>query len=194
MAGHEIIIGSRSAERAAAAAAELNQALPEARVSGRDNLTAAQQAEIVVLSVPYEAQADTLAGVKEALAGKLLMTVVTPIRSPRGRVWRLPSGLSAAEEAQHQVGEAVAVVAAFQNISAIHLQDQERPIDCDVLVCGDKAADKDIVIQLCAHAGMRGVNAGALQNASVAEGLTAVLFGINLRYKIKNAGLRITGI
>lgn len=193
--GHEIVIGSRSAEKGARAAAELKAALPdEATVTGTANLVAAQQAELVVLSVPYEAQEATLASVKEALAGKLLVTVVAPLKSPKARVWRLPSGLSAAEEAQQQVGADTRVVAAFQNISAIHLQDTEHEIDSDVLVCGDSKEDKEVVLQLCRDAGMRGVDAGVLQNATVAEGLTAVLLGINIRHKIKNAGIRITGI
>lgn len=194
-AGHEIIIGSRLAEKGAAAAEEMLAKLPEGvAVSGTDNLTATQQAELVVLSVPYGAQEGTLATVGEALAGKLLVTVVVPVGEKAARVWRLPSGLSAAEEAQQQVGEAARVVAAFQNISAHHLMDLEHEIDCDVLICGEKAADKDIVAQLCADAGMRGVNAGSLINASVAEGLTSLLIGINIRHKIKNAGIRITGI
>lgn len=194
-AGHEIVIGSRLAEKGASAAAEMLAKLPNGvSVSGTDNLTATQQAELVVLSVPYGAQEKTLATVREALAGKLLVTVVVPVGEKAARVWRPPSGLSAAEEAQQQVGDLTRVVAAFQNISAHHLMDLEHELDCDVLICGEKGADKDLVVQLCADAGMRGVNAGPLQNASVAEGLTAVLIGINIRHKIKNAGIRITGI
>jgi NADPH-dependent F420 reductase len=168
--------------------------LPQAAVSGTDNLSAARQAEVVVLSVPYEAQEATLAAVKEALAGKLLITVVAPTGEKKSRVRRLPSGLSAAEEAQQQVGEDVRVVAAFQNVSAPHLTDLDFNLDYDVLVCGEKAADKAVVLQLCTDAGMRGVNAGALQNASVAEGLTAVLIAVNVIHKVRNAGIRITGL
>jgi 8-hydroxy-5-deazaflavin:NADPH oxidoreductase len=198
-AGHEIIIGSRSAERGAAAAEELIEKLQAAgkatAVSGTDNLTATQQGEIVVLSVPYAAQEATLADVKDALDGKILLTVVAPLNpEKKARVWRPPSGLSAAEEAQVQVGEGCTVVAAFQNISAHHLVDLDHEIDCDVLVCGDKGAAKQTVIQLCQDAGMRGVNAGALQNAVVAEGLTAVLIAINVINKVKDAGIRVTGL
>ena len=196
-AGHEIIIGSRQAEKGANAATDLCHKLPEeahSRVSGSDNLTAAQQAELVVLSVPYSAQEPTLLTVKEALAGKILLTVVAPTGPKKARVWRLPSGLSGAEEAQQVVGEETPVVAAFQSIGAHHLLDLDHEIDSDVLICGDKKVHKDVVAQLCADAGMRGVNAGALQNASVAEGLVSVLIGINIRHKIKSAGIRITGI
>lgn len=193
-AGHEIIIGSRSAEKGARVGSELQAELPDATITGTGNLSAAQQGELIVLSVPYEAQEATLADVKEALPGKLLVTVVAPLKSPKARVWRLPSGLSAAEEAQQQVGENVSVVAAFQNISAIHLKDLDHDLDCDVLICGDEKAGKEVAMQLCNDAGMRGVDAGALQNASVVEGLTAVILGINIRHKIKNAGIRVTGI
>ena len=194
-AGHEIIIGSRLAEKGANAATEMLAKLPEGvSVKGTDNLSAAQEAELVVLSVPYSAQEKTLATVREALAGRLLVSVAVPLGEKAARVWRPPSGLSAAEEAQQQVGEITRVVAAFQNISAHHLMDMTHELDCDVLICGEKGADKEVVEQLCADAGMRGVNAGPLQNASVVEGLTSVLVGINIRHKIKNAGIRITGI
>jgi NADPH-dependent F420 reductase len=193
--GHEIIIGSRQAEKGARAAGDLRARLPEARVSGTDNLTAAQQAELVVLSVPYEAQVATLEAVASALTGKRLVTVVAPLGpAKKSRVWHPPSGLSAAEEAQKQLGDGVTVVAAFQNVSAHQLLDETHKVDCDVLICGDKASDKEVVLQLCADAGLRGVNAGALQNASVAEGLTAVLIAINILYKVKDAGIRVTGL
>lgn len=193
-AGHEVIIGSRQAEKGEQVAEELRFLLPDGRISGTDNLTATQAADVVVLSVPYEAQAPTLAGVAESLDGKLLITVVAPTRKPKARVWRLESGLSAAEEAQQQLGDGVRVVAAFQNIGAHNLKDLTADSDCDVLVCGESKDDKQVAIDLCSDAGMRGVDAGALQNASVVEGLTAVLIGINIRHKVSNAGIRITGI
>lgn len=193
-AGHEIIIGSRRAEKGANAAAEMQTKLPQAAVSGTDNLTAAQQGELVVLSVPYEAQAATLEAVEGALEGKILITVVAPTGEKKSRVRLLPSGKSAAEEAQEKVGENTRVVAAFQNIGAHHLQDLEYDLDCDVLVCGDKGADKKVVLQLCADAGLRGVNAGALQNAVIPEGLTSLLIAINIIHKVKSAGIRVTGL
>jgi NADPH-dependent F420 reductase len=195
-AGHEIIIGSRATEKGREAAEAMQAELPQATVRGGDNAWAAGQGEIVVLSVPYEAQAATLGtpGVYEAVQGKIVLTVVAPLGQPKARVAVLPSGLSAAEEAQQQLGEGVRVIAAFQNIAAGHLRDLDYDLDCDVLVCGEKAVDKDVVIDLCADAGMRGINAGALANALVAEGLTAVLLGINIRNKITGAGIRITGL
>jgi 8-hydroxy-5-deazaflavin:NADPH oxidoreductase len=198
-AGHEIIIGSRAAERGAAAAEEMVEKLEAAgqaaAVSGSDNLSAARQGDLVVLSVPYAAQEATLTEVQSALDGKILLTVVAPLGpEKKARVWRPPSGLSAAEEAQAQVGDGCTLVAAFQNVSAHHLTDLDHEIECDVLVCGDKGAAKQTVIELCRAAGMRGINAGALQNSTVAEGLTAVLIAINITNKIKDAGIRITGI
>ena len=193
-AGHEIIIGSRKTAKGERAAADMKARLPQGQIAGMNNLAAAQQAELVVLSVPYWAQAGTLETVKEALAGKLLITVVAPSGEKKSRVYRLDSGLSAAEEAQNQLAGITRVAAAFQNIGAHHLLDLERQMDCDVLVCGDKKADKQVALQLCEDAGLRGVNAGALQNARAAEELTAVLIAINIIHKVKSAGIRITGL
>ena len=193
-AGHEIIIGSRLQEKGANAAVRMLELVPEGKISGTDNLSAAETAELVVLSVPYGAQKATLEAVLPALGGKLLVTVVAPTGEKAARVWRLPSGLSAAEEAQQQVGENTRVVAAFQNIGAHHLLDVEHVMDCDVLICGDSGADKQVVLQLAEDAGMRGVNAGALQNASAVEGMTSVLIAINIIHKVKSAGIRITGV
>jgi NADPH-dependent F420 reductase len=193
-AGHDVIIGSRQAEKGLAVAEELLELLPTGEISGTDNLTAVNEAEIAVLSVPYAAQEATLASLRDALQGKRLITVVAPTQKPKARVWRLESGMSAAEEAQQQLGDGVRVVAAFQNIGAHNLRDLEHDLDCDVLVCGDKAVDKEVALQLCTDAGLRGVNAGALQNASVVEGLTSVLIFINMTYKVKDAGIRITSI
>ena len=192
--GHEVIIGSRLTEKGERIAAELKSEYPDGAITGTDNLTAAQAADIVVLTVPYEAQEPTLAFVKDALASKLLITVVAPTKKPKARVWRLPSGLSAAEEAQQLLGEDTHVVAALQNIGAHNLRDLDYQLDCDVLICGDNKDDKELAIQLCADAGFRGINAGPLQNASVVEGLTSILIGINIRNKVKDAGIRITGI
>jgi NADPH-dependent F420 reductase len=194
LAGHEIIIGSRLEEKGARAAARMLELAPGTAITGTNNLSATQQAELVVLSVPYWAQEPTLDNVKGALNGKLLLTVVAPTGEKASRVWRLPSGLSAAEEAQQQLGDITRVVAAFQNIGAHHLLDLNHQSESDVLVCGDKGADKKIAIQLCEEAGMRGVNAGSLQNSSVVEGMTSVLIAINIIHKAKSAGIRITGI
>lgn len=194
VAGHEVIIGSRLATKGQQVAMELLAQRPDLRIWGTDNETAVAHGNIAVLAVPYDAQTTTLETVKEGLAGKLLLTVVAPTGEKKARVRRLESGFSAAEEAQQQLGEAVRVVAAFQNIGAHHLRDLDYQMACDVLVCGEKAADKEVAIQLATDAGMRGVNAGALQNAGVVEGMTAVLIFINMNNKVKDAGIRVTGI
>lgn len=196
-AGHHVIIGSRSAEKALTAATELMAHLTadaSGMITGDTNAGAAASADTVVLSVPYAAQADTIAQIVDGSQGKILVTVVAPLMPPKvSTVWRVPGG-SAAEEAQSQLGEGVRVVAAFQNVAAGHLKDLSWEPDCDVLITGDDKAAKQTVIQLAAEAGFFGLDAGPLANASVVEGFTALLVGINARTKIKGAGIRITGI
>ncbi len=195
-AGYPVVIGSRSAEKAAAAVQELGAKLPEQSgpLTGTTNAEAAAQAEIVILSVPYSAQAATIAQILEQSQGKVFVTVVAPLQPPKvSTVWRPPAG-SAAQEAQEQVGPEVRVVAAFQNVSSGHLQDLSWEADCDVLVTGDDKAAKQVAIELARAAGFFAVDAGPLANASIAEGLTAVLIGINARHKVKGSGIRITGI
>lgn len=195
-AGHEVLIGSRFVERGAEVADELNALLPESapRVRGGENLAMTEEAEVVVISVPYQAQQPTLAAVAPALQGKLLISVVVPLQPPKvSHVWTPPAG-SAAQEAQQQLGDGVTVVAAFQNVSAVLLKELDHHVECDVLICGDDSAGKEVAAQLSRDAGLRGLDAGPLQNAIVVEGLTAVLIGINKRAKIKHSGIRITGL
>jgi hypothetical protein len=190
-AGYHVLIGSRTLEKAEAAAAALNQRLGEEVVHGLTNDEAAMQCNIAVLTVPYSAQRVTLEALRPALAGKVLVDVTVPIGADIGRVSMPPAG-SASQEAQEILGADVQVVAAFQNISSVHLAD-DFPIPCDVLVCGDSPSAREQVLQLVAAIGLTGWDAGPLQNAAVVEGLTSVLLGINKRYKIRGAGIRITG-
>lgn len=194
MQGYRVIIGSRSPEKAEAAASELNQRIKADVISGLGNAEAAAAADIVVLSVPYAAHRATLEAVQEQLAGKILVDVTVPLQPPKVRTVHLPEGQSAAMEAQALLGEDVRVVAAFQNISAEHLADPAHVVECDVLVCGDDAEAKAEVIRLVEAAGMRGFDAGRIQNAIAVESLTPVLIGLNIRYKGKGAGIRITGL
>jgi NADPH-dependent F420 reductase len=194
-AGHQVLVGSRTLEKAVQAATELN-ARPAVRgsIAGLDNPSAAAACEAAVLAVPYSAQASTLLSVREQLSGKLLISVVAPLKPPRvGHAWRPEAG-SAAQEAHALLGDATPLVIAFQNISAELLADTDHEIDSDVLICGDGRVHLAIVEQLVRDAGLRPVNAGPLVNASVVEGLTAVLVGVNARYKTKGAGIRITGL
>ncbi|MCY3799228.1 MAG: NADPH-dependent F420 reductase [Chloroflexi bacterium] len=195
--GYSVLIGSRSRERAVAAAAELKSMMPPelpARISGDSNAGAAAAADVIVLSVPYSSQTEILEQIRAGCQGKTVVSVVVPLKPPRvSRVWRPPGG-SAAEEAQALLGEEARVVAAFQNISATHLKELEHNVDCDILVTGDDKAAKQTAIELARAAGMRGIDAGPLLNSSVSEGLTAVLIGINVRNKVKGSGIRITGV
>ncbi|MCS7087746.1 MAG: NADPH-dependent F420 reductase [Thermoflexales bacterium] len=191
-AGHEVIIGSRDPDKAKRAAEELNQTLGQVRVYGMDNLSAAQAAEVVVLSVPYAAHLETLQAMRPALSGKVLVDVTVPLNAQDiTRVYVPPAG-SAAKEAQVAVPEA-RVVAAFQNISATHLKKLDAVIECDVLVCADDEEARRVGMQLVQDAGMKAWDAGPLDNAVVVEGLTPILLGINKRHKVKGAGIRITG-
>jgi NADPH-dependent F420 reductase len=195
-AGYPVVIGSRSAEKASASAAELSALLPSgsAPLTGSANAEAAATADVVILSVPYEAQEKTINDVVEASQGKLFVTVGVPLRPPKvSTVWHPPGG-SAAEEAQAQLGESVRVAAAFQNVSAGHLQDLSWEADCDVLVAADDKQVKQMAMELARAAGFFAVDAGPLANASVVEGLTALMIGINIRNKVKGSGIRITGI
>lgn len=195
-AGYPVIIGSRSQEKAQTVAAELMSLLPagSAEIRGEDNAGAAAASDIIVLSVPYSSQADMAAQIAEAAQGKVVITVVVPLKPPRvSVVWRPEAG-SAAEELQRQLGEGVQVVAAFQNIAAGHLRDLSWQPDCDVLYTGDNKEAKAVTLELIRAAGFFGVDAGPLANSSVVEGLTAVLIGINIRYKVQGSGIRITGI
>ena len=193
-AGLNVIIGSRAAEKAERAATELNEILGKTVVRGLANRDAAEAAEIVVLSVPYAAHRATLADIKPALDGKILIDVTAPINLKNPGQVKLLDSQSAAVEGQQFLGSQVIVVAAFQNIAAGHLKDLDHEIDSDVLVCGDNETANEAAIALAEKAGMRALDAGPLINASVVEGLTAILIALNKRYKRRNAGIRITNI
>ena len=192
--GYRVIIGSRSAERAEGRAKELNEALGGDYLEGMENIAATQAAELVVLSVPYDAHKPTLEGVKEYLTGKVLIDVTVPLQPPKVRTVHVPEGYAAGLEAQELLGDGVKVVSAFQNVSATKLKDPNTDVNCDVLVCGDDAEAKQEAIKLAEAAGMRGIDAGPLANAVAVEALTPVLLYINRAYKAKGAGIRITNL
>ena len=192
--GHEVVIGSRSPDKALAAAEELNALLAgRGRVEAASNEDAASRAEIVVLAVPYAAQRSTAEGVRAQLEGKILIDVTVPLKPPVDRV-QLPGGESAALALQRTLGSGVKVVSAFPNVSAVHLKDASHVVDCDVRVCGDDRDARARVIALAQDAGLRAWHAGALANAAATEALTSVLIAINKHYKVKSSGVRITGL
>ncbi len=193
-AGHHVILGSRDAAKAAAAASAMNAALGGANVSGKTNKDAATAADIVVLTVPFAAQRRTVDEVREALNGKILIDATVPLVSPKVARVQLPSGGSAVAAIQAALGESVRVVSAFQNVSAHHLKDLSHDVECDVLVCGDDPAARETVIGLAADIGLRGIHAGPIVNSAAAEALTSILIAMNMRYKVPGTGIRITGL
>lgn len=192
--GYHVILGSRDAERARARAAELNSALGGEYLTGTDNASAAAQADLVVLTVPYSAHRDTLLSVREQLTGKIMVDVTVPLAPPKIRTVSVPEGKAAALEAAALLGPEVRVVSAFQNVSAEKLVDPETVVECDVLITSDDAPAREEVAKLVAAAGMRAVDAGPLANAVAAEALTPVLLYINKKYGVHGSGIRITGI
>ena len=196
-AGYQVIIGSRTQEKAEAAVADLREVMAERGVSevtvlAMENMAAAQAADIVTLTVPFSHQASTLELVKPALQGKILIDVTVPLVPPKVARVQLPPQGSAGQIAQELLGEEVAVVSSFQNVAAAHLQ-EGKGVECDVLVCGNKKAAREEVIKLVEAAGMRGFHAGMINNAAAAEALTSVLIVINKQYGC-HAGIKISGL
>lgn len=192
-AGYRVLIGSRSSERAVTAASDL-MGLSDGSTSivGMDNREAAEQANIVVLTVPYSAHRETLEGVKDVLKGKLLIDVTAPLVPPKTKVQMPPAG-SAAQEAKEIVGEGVEVVAAFQSISHEHLLGDDD-IECDVLVTGTSKDARSEALKLVEAAGLTGWDAGPIENSVVVEGFASVLIYINKQYGSKHSGIKITGV
>ena len=204
-AGETIVIGSRSAERAAAAAAIIAKRTFGGtgvlagikNVSGAENDSACAAADIVVLTVPFEAHAETLEHLKLSLRpGHILVDTTVPLAASVGGRATRTMGVwqgSAAQQAQELVPEGVAVVAAFHNVSS-ELLNQDGPIDCDVIVCSDdKEAAKKVRELARKIPGVRAIDGGKLENARIVESLTALLIGLNIRHK-GHSGIRITGL
>jgi len=196
-AGHAVIIGSRTLEKAEAALAELKQVMAEwgatqVDVAAMENLDAARAADIVVLTVPFAHQKSTLEHVRPALEGKILVDVTVPLMPPKVGTVQLPPEGSAGQAAQALLGDGVKVVSAFQNVAAHHLQ-EGHGIECDVLVSGNDKDARAEVIGLVEACGMRGFHAGPIANSAAAEALTSVIININRAFKC-HAGIRITGL
>lgn len=192
-AGYDIVIGSRTEPKAAAAAGDLRAAVPAANVSGRANLAAATAADIVVMTVPFAHQAPTLEDIRGGLAGKILIDTTVPLVPPKVARVQLPVEGCAAVLAQAIVGDDVIVVSAFQNVAA-DLMASDEDMACDVLVAGDKLAAREVVIRLAQQAGFKAWHAGPLVNSAAMEALTSVLIFMNKRYPGSHAGIRMTGL
>lgn len=193
-AGYEIFIGSRSAERAEAAAAALAARLAGAKVHGLDNASAAARAQIVLMTVPYASHEATIAAVRNEVQGKIFVDATVPLVPPKVMRVQLPPGGSAARRAQELLGDGVRVVSAFQNVAAAHLNSEhlaER--SGDVLVCGNDPEAREAVIGLARDLGLTAWHAGPIDNSVVAESLTSVLIFLNKKYGFQGAGIRIIG-
>ncbi len=198
-AGRPVVIGSRKPERAEAAAKEVLAAVPDADVRGVGNPEATEQAEIVILSVPFEHSASTVKGIREQLApGTILVSMAVPLAAAIGDGAMRTLGIwqgSCAEMLATLVPEGVEVVSAFQNVSAHRLQHLQEEVECDVIVSGKKAP-RERIMGLCPLIpGLRAVNGGPLANARIVEEMTALLIGLNIRYKTpEGLGIRLTGL
>lgn len=198
-AGHHVVIGSRSAEKGAAAAARARERLGgEASIDGTTNQEAAASAEVVAVTVPFAGQAEIYRAIKPSVpAGAIVLDATSPLATAvGGRAWQVvrPWHGSAAEQADAILSQGVRMVAAFHTVAGDALQDLEHPLESDVLVCGDDAEAKTVVGSLVDDiANLRWVDAGALSMARIAETMTALLISVNRTYKVRDSGFRITG-
>lgn len=198
LAATPVVIGSRDAARAREAAERASGQVPSGRFSGLQNAEAVAGCKLVVLSVPFRSQSETLTNLKGVLTpDQLVIDASVPLAAAvSGKATRLLGVWqgSAAEQAQEMVPDGVRVVSAFHTVSAALLSDLDHTLDEDVLICGDRKVDKDRVIELVSRIdGLRPVNAGALEMARIVEGLTPLIISINVRNKT-HAGIRITGL
>jgi NADPH-dependent F420 reductase len=195
LAGEEVLIGSRDAQRARGAAEELAQLAPQALIEGADNAEAAARSDVVFLTVPYEAQRPLLEQLQGALRGKVVVDVIAPMQFQRSRgasAVAVAAG-SAAQEAQQLLPESM-VVGAFQNVSAVDLQQPEVVMAGDVVVCSDHQEAKDLVMGLARKIpNLRPVDGGGLANSKYVEQITPLLVNINRIYQI-HAGIQIVGL
>jgi len=198
-AGEHIVIGSRDAQRAAETAARLRAQIGgTAQIDGADNAAVLAQCEIVVLTVPFSGQAALLKQLKSGWrAGTIVIDTTVPLAATVGGAATRMLGVwqgSAAEQTKELLPAGVSLAAAFQNLGAEVLAG-DGPVDCDVLVCSDDEKAKQIAFDLAAKIpGARPLNGGKLENARIVESLTALLIGLNMRYKVHAAGIRFTGL
>jgi 8-hydroxy-5-deazaflavin:NADPH oxidoreductase len=186
-AGYEVVIGSRTAASAAEKADQLGHGL-----TGMTNADAAMAGDIIFVTVPFAAQATTLADIKAHVAGKIVVDTTVPLMPPKVMRVQLPSEGSAAARAAVILGEGVRVVAGFHNVAA-HKLAQDIDVECDILVFGDDKAARAEIVALADAIGLRGIHGGVLVNAAAAEAMTSLLIFINRTYQVDGAGLRITG-
>ncbi|MCL2713122.1 MAG: NADPH-dependent F420 reductase [Alphaproteobacteria bacterium] len=192
-AGYPVVIGSRASEKAVAHAQEMARR-GRLEVTGAGNVEAAASADLVIVTVPFASQQATLESIRDVVQGKIVVDTTVPLMPPKVMRVQLPVEGSAARRAQMLLGDEVRVVSAFHNVAAAHLVSEEARLeDCDVLVCGNDTAARDVVVALADAIGFKAWHAGVIDNSAVAEALTSVLIFMNRRYGIAGAGIQITG-
>jgi NADPH-dependent F420 reductase len=193
-AGYRILIGSRSLEKAESVASELIVLAGERiLIEGTTTLDAVQRGDIIALTVPYAVHRETLEIIKDKMKGKILIDVTVPLVPPKVTWVKMPAAGSAAQEALEILGGEAQVTSAFQNISSEHLLKGE-PVECEVLVCGTSREARSTTLKLVSAAGLKGWDAGPIENSAVVEGLTSILININKQYGSTSAGIQITGV
>ncbi|CAN5214179.1 NADPH-dependent F420 reductase [soil metagenome] len=196
LAGNEVVVGSRSAERAEPVAAEIAERIGAgAKVTGADNETAIKGADMVLLAIPFDGHDELVTSLAPVLDGKIVISCVNPLGFDKQGSFGLDMANSSAAEHAAQILPNSAVIGAFHHLSALNLWEGSSPLSHeDVLVCGDDADAKALVMELAASVtGRPGINAGRLRLARQLEPLTAVLISINRRYKTRS-GISISGI
>jgi NADPH-dependent F420 reductase len=198
-AGRPVVIGSREEGRAVAAAKKVRAAVAEAEVTGWENREASTRAPIVILSVPFEHTSSTVKHLRDALApGQIVVSMGVPLATAIGDGASRMVGVwqgSCAELVAALVPEGVQVVSAFQNVSAHRLQDLDRPVECDVVVSGAKESRRRVMALCELVPGLRGVDGGLLANARIVESISALLIGMNARYRVREGlGIRFTDL
>ncbi|XRP96915.1 NADPH-dependent F420 reductase [Methanocaldococcus sp. 16A] len=198
---NKIIIGSRKKEKAEEAAKRAKEILKqrgiEADIIGLENKDAAKEGDVVILSLPYEHTLSTIKQLKEELKGKIVVSIGVPLATAIGdkptRLLFPPDG-SVAEMVQNVLKESK-VVSAFQNVCHAVLEDLDNPVDCDILVCGNDEEAKKVVIDLANQIdGVRAIDCGNLEKSRIIEAITPLLIGLNIKYKSKGTGIRITNL
>lgn len=198
-AGESVIIGSRDAEKAREAAAQISaNAGAAGHVDGADNAEAVAKAGIIVLTIPFSAHATLLKKLRSSFqAGAILIDTTVPLAATVGGLPTRTLGVwqgSAAQQAAEMVPEGVSVAAAFQNVSA-GLLTGDGPVDSDVVVCTDDERARQATVELVEKIpGLRAINGGRLENARIVEQITALILSINGKYKVHRTGLRFTGL
>lgn len=195
-AGVSVLIGSRDVTKAQNAANEMNQRIgtSASRVEGYSNRDAAAKADIVLLSVPYDGMKPILEDLRDAAQNKIVINIASSLDPERKSRTKPPAAGSVTAEVQQYFGDAVKVVCAFQNISPEKLEAVDEKIGTDVIVCGGDKAARETVIDLIRRIGIDAFDGGVLANAVAVEALTAVLIAVNIKYKVKGAGIRLVGV